>query len=283
MTTVYDRLQHIALGIANAMKHLHSEPFQIVLRDLKPQNIGFDSHGIVKLFDLGMARPIAETDTAESGGTYRYLSPEAMLGRSISLQSDAYSFGVILYELATLGKPFDQYFQRGKFVRKEEYCNDVVMGGWRPDLSQIICRATARLISKCWDPSPRARPSFERIHDMLDHILSHRDGPGVIPLISPTAAESTTMMALSSPHPSLPSQIAAFRTSRTSRCSSMAHFSHGENNPISVSPPPTNHVTARGFFRGLKPLPNIGKRACSDNTVTTSVSSSGNCLDAESD
>ena len=86
---MYDRLQEVALGVANAMSHLHSQPLQIAFRDLKPQNIGFDSRGVVKLFDLGMARPIQETKAVGVAGTYRYLSPEALLGKTITVASGA--------------------------------------------------------------------------------------------------------------------------------------------------------------------------------------------------
>lgn len=168
---MYDRLQEVALGVANAMSHLHSQPLQIAFRDLKPQNIGFDSRGVVKLFDLGMARPIQETKAVGVAGTYRYLSPEALLGKTITLESDVYSFGVILYELVTLAKPYDQFFERGK-LKMKAFCDDVVVTGWRPDLSDIPCRWTAFLISKCWDPSPSARPSFQKIHRMIERIVS---------------------------------------------------------------------------------------------------------------
>jgi serine/threonine protein kinase len=243
MAKVYDRLQNIALGVANAMKHLHSEPFQIVFRDLKPQNIGFDSHGIVKLFDLGMAGPIKEIDTMEVAGTYRYLSPESLSGKPISFESDVYSFGVILYELATLGKPFDQYFQRGKFIRKEAFCNDVVTGGWRPDLSHIFCRDTARLISKCWDPSPPARPSFERIHDILLHILASRENSG-------EAAVTAKNISLSGPQ----LRLASSRNpdSSLSPCLNRLETKHA---------PATSHFTFRGFFRGRKPSVRITEGA----------------------
>ena len=171
LKSMYDRLQDVALGVANAMKHLHSQPLQIAFRDLKPQNIGFDSNGVVKLFDLGMARPIQDIDAAGVAGTYRYLSPEALLGKTISLESDVYSFGIILYELVTLTKPYDQFFERGK-LKMKAFHDDVVVDGWRPDLSNVQCRWTAFLISKCWDPTPSSRPSFQQIHRLIQRILS---------------------------------------------------------------------------------------------------------------
>jgi len=263
---VHDRLQDVALGIANAMTHLHSESFQIVVRDLKPQNIGFDEHGVVKLFDLGMARPLHEAETAVVAGTFRYLCPEALMGKPISLESDVYSFGIILYELVTLANPFEQFYQRGKLVRKDAFVDQVVVAGWRPDLSDIPCRATARLIGKCWDPSPRARPSFERIHKMLLHILANR--------------ESTTTIMTTSLHSTLSSKPDVADDVRDDKiiapyCDHQHPLSSSRSDP-STTPQSTANV--RGLFRGLKPLSRLKKRACSDNTVSTSVGSSGNMI-----
>lgn len=178
-SSIHHRLQTVGLGIANAMKHLHSQDYQIVVRDLKPQNIGFSAtDGKVKLFDLGMARPVQEVDAlSHVAGTFRYIAPEILLGqgnKTSNLESDIYSFGIILYELATLSKPFEgEYFSKGKLIQRDAFYQQVIVEGQRPDLSHIQCKATARLISKCWDPSPRQRPSFEKIHSMLSFILEN--------------------------------------------------------------------------------------------------------------
>lgn len=169
-TSLYQRLEHVAMGVAKGMSYLHDQ--HILVRDLKPQNIGFDEAGTVKLLDFGMARPVDETDNAELAGTFRYIAPEVLLGSSsMGLQSDIYSFGIVLYELATLQKPFDSYFKGGKLVRRPAFFDRVVQGGWRPSLTDIPCRATRRLIQKCWDRSPRNRPSFPRIWFLLNKII----------------------------------------------------------------------------------------------------------------
>lgn len=232
-----DRLEHVAIGIARAMCHLHSMEFEIAIRDLKPQNIGFDKNGVVKLFDLGMARHVHDTDTAELAGTFRYISPEAIIGHRIGLNSDVYSFGVILYELATLLKPFDQYFQKGKLVRKDTFYETVVVGGWRPSLSTVPCRATRRLIEKCWDPAPRARPCFDRIYFLLNQIVSNKS----VALPSVPVAETT-----------LDSKIELINTSTDLE-------------------KPAHHINTsfRGLFRGLKPSTKERRRICSDTTNDT--------------
>lgn len=240
---MHDRLEHVAIGIARAMSHLHSMDFKIAIRDLKPQNIGFDKNGVVKLFDLGMARHVHDTDTAELAGTFRYISPEAILGHRIGLNSDVYSFGVILYELATLLKPFDQYFQKGKLVRKDAFFENVVAGGWRPSLSTVPCRATRRLIEKCWDSAPRTRPCFDRIYFLLNQIVANKP---VTPL------------------PPMPSSV----TTETPLDSNIESLSSHSNTELDKPVLRINN-SFRGLFRGLKPSTKERRRMCSDTTNDT--------------
>merc|ERR1712110_907489 len=61
-TRMYERVENVALGIAKGMEYLSSK--NIVLRDLKPGNVGFDEDSFddVKLFDFGMARKVEDCD-----------------------------------------------------------------------------------------------------------------------------------------------------------------------------------------------------------------------------
>ena len=85
---MYERVQCVGLGIAKGMEYLASKG--IILRDLKPSNVGFaggrfdedycdDSASKVKLFDFGMARHVGECDPGEICGSPRYMAPEVCL------------------------------------------------------------------------------------------------------------------------------------------------------------------------------------------------------------
>ncbi len=80
----------------------------IVHRDIKPGNIMVNKGGTVKVVDFGIARVI-ETSKTQTGmliGTFAYMSPEQYQGEHADERSDIWSFGVLLYELLSLRRPF---------------------------------------------------------------------------------------------------------------------------------------------------------------------------------
>lgn len=114
---MHERIRHVVTGIVAGMRYLHSQ--EIVLRDLKPGNVGFDEEMNVRLFDFGMARKVSECDPNEVCGSPRYMAPEIMQGNGYTLKVDVYSFGVLLYELCTLEAPFEDSFSIMRLKQKK--------------------------------------------------------------------------------------------------------------------------------------------------------------------
>lgn len=115
---MYSRIRNVTMGIVEGMKYLHSH--DIVLRDLKPGNVGFDDSTNVQLFDFGMARRVSECNANEICGSPRYMAPEIMQGEGYTLKVDVYSFGIMLYELCTMEVPFASAFNQMKMKQKKK-------------------------------------------------------------------------------------------------------------------------------------------------------------------
>ena len=84
---------------------------RVIHRDVKPQNILYDTHGMIKLMDFGiskLAESSVRTRTSEVLGTPYYISPEMIRKKEIGEQTDVYALGVVLYELLALRVPFEE-------------------------------------------------------------------------------------------------------------------------------------------------------------------------------
>ncbi|HET7011789.1 MAG TPA: protein kinase [Anaerolineales bacterium] len=157
-----DKALDVARQICQALAHAHAAG--IVHRDLKPENVIVTDDGRVKLFDFGLARPIASRLTAEGGisGTVFYLAPEQAMGKAVDVRADLYSLGVMLYEMSTGRLPF-MADDPLAVVTQHLHAPVVRPRTLRPDLPPALDRLIVSLLAKQPEDRPGDAMAVDRV------------------------------------------------------------------------------------------------------------------------
>ncbi|PRP82071.1 putative leucine-rich repeat receptor-like protein kinase [Planoprotostelium fungivorum] len=151
----------IILGIAKGVLHLHQE--KIIHRDLAARNILLSKHLEAKVSDFGMSRQVQTKDsastTASNIGPVKWMSPEAITKREYSPKSDAFSFGVVIWEILTCKEPWAD-------VPMVEVAINVI-GDQRLTIPADTTPTLQAIMKGVWMASPDDRPDFFQICNWL--------------------------------------------------------------------------------------------------------------------
>jgi len=168
------RLRHkICLDIAKAMDFMHSIDPPIIHRDIKSLNILLNSIDVeddvvAKMTDFGTCVTSTKI-TARVVDNPLWLAPEIMKGWEYSPKADIYSYAMVLYEVASLNYPFDEFDHNTMPSVKVER---LITEGLRPSIPiQKTPEEFELLIRKCWVLNPCDRPSAAQIIKMLDQMF----------------------------------------------------------------------------------------------------------------
>lgn len=179
------RIYIMAQQVASALDYLHSQ--QCVHGNVAARSVLVGRDLTVKLWGLGSAYRRARTLSSGAVGTLgssdimelrKWQAPEVLARTGISKSSDVWSFGILLYEMVTLGDPpfpqlmateLLQYLQRGKFLRKPATCSNTLFS----------------MIKWCCQWSPQQRASVPELIRKLQSVERTAEGSTVLRVPEP--------------------------------------------------------------------------------------------------
>jgi Protein kinase domain len=147
-----DKAVQIARQICTGLAAAHARG--VLHRDLKPGNVLLDEHGVARLTDFGLAGFVEDLRGAQvREGTPAYMAPEQLAGREVSVRSDIYSLGLLLYELFTGQSPF-RARSLPELIEERQTSTP-------PSPSSLVALdpIVERVILRCLEPQPSRRPA----------------------------------------------------------------------------------------------------------------------------
>jgi len=197
---LWSKLLSWQIEVARGMERLES--LDIVHRDLAARNVLLDQFGRAKVADFGLAvTPSEERQQKGEKLPVKWTSPEALFKQKFTTMSDVWAFGILMFEILTIGEnpyrycnvknrdykeklkaEFEEYNKTGQKNEWGLRCKDpLLVNEYQLDVFPVLdvsrddFKALTKVMKSCWDIEPADRPSFRDIVNQLDGMKSYYD------------------------------------------------------------------------------------------------------------
>ena len=214
-----DEVLDLAIQIADALDAAHVRG--IVHRDIKPANIFLNTRGQIKVMDFGLAKVCAAQSAYDSDsrtptavidntithpgstlGTVAYMSPEQAGGEELDARTDLFSFGVVLYEMATRQMPFHGATAALAYVailREQPALPTQHRPDLPPDLERIIMKALEKDRTLRYQTAAEMRADLKRLRRDSDSGRTLPTAPQLLATVRSSSAPSAPVFSPSTP------------------------------------------------------------------------------------
>ena len=154
-------LLHMCEQIVNGIMFLHH--WNVIHRDLSARNILVDANFNLKIADFGLARSNNFVAADNDVMPIKWTAVESLLRHEYSTKSDIWSFGILMWEIFSLGEIPYPGMDSKEVIRQ-------LKRGYRMDIPQHCPTEIYQIMTCCWHVNPEDRPMAEEIYHLLDEL-----------------------------------------------------------------------------------------------------------------